>query len=68
MTLFKIKAHFGYKGQESETYYAIAEDSTSAENKVTEFHKKQGYTDVDFCHLETIAKTGDYSKPSILLI
>jgi len=66
-TLFKIKAHFGYKSQNSETYYVIAKDSTAAEKMVVNFHKKQGYSDVDFCHSETIAQANDYGKPSILL-
>lgn len=66
-TLFKITAHYGYRSCNSTEYYVIANDSTSAEKMVINLHKKKGYSDVDFCHSETIAQTGDYGKPSILL-
>lgn len=65
--LFKITAHFGYKSQSTLTYYVIAKDSAAAEKRVVAHHKKAGYSDVDYCHSETVAQSGDYGKPLILL-
>jgi hypothetical protein len=67
MTLFKITAHFGYKSQLSATYYVLAKDSTAAEKTVVSFRKEKGYSEVDFCHSETVAQSGECGKPSILL-
>lgn len=66
-TLFKIKAYYGHKGQSYESYYVIAENSTDAERKVMNYHRKMDYLDVDFCNSETIAQANEYGKPSILL-
>ena len=67
-TLFKIKAHFGYKSQNFEIYYVVAKDSTAAEKMVVNFRKKQGYLTVDFCDSETVAQASEYGTPSILLV
>lgn len=66
--LFKIKAHFGYNSYQSEIYYVIAKDSTSAEEMVVNYHKMNDYRSIDFCHSETIAQAKEYGKPSILLV
>lgn len=66
--LFKITAHFGYKSHNTEVYYVVAKDSVTAENMVSALHKKKDYSDVDYCHSEVVAKTGDYGKPFILLV
>jgi hypothetical protein len=67
MTLFKITARWGYKSKNYESYYVLAKDSADAEKKVINFHKKQDYPSVDFCHSETIAQSGIYGRPLIFL-
>lgn len=66
-TLFKITANYGYKSQSSLVYYVIAKDSTTAEKLVKDHHAKNEYSTVDFCHSETIAQSGNYGKPVVLL-
>ena len=65
--LFKVTAHFGYGSNKIATYYVIATDSAKAEKQVVDHHSRKDYFSVDFCHTETIAQTGDYGKPHVLL-
>jgi len=63
--LFRITAHFGYKGKDMLTYYVIAKDSAEAAKLVAAHHKKAGYFDVDYCHSKTVAQSD--GTPTMLL-
>jgi len=67
-TLYKVTAHFGHKSQSTLVYYVVAEDSATAEESVKVHHRGEDYPELDFCHFETIAKTGAYGKPNVLLL
>lgn len=65
--LFKVTAHFGHGSNKNETYYVVAEDSAKAEKAVAQFHERRNYSNVNYCHVETIAQAEDYGKPHVLL-
>lgn len=66
MNLYKITA---YAGSSSKlTYFVVADNPYTAEQEVVKFHDWMGYLKVDHCDIETMAKSGDYGKPSVLLI